>query len=442
MDLQTHKEMKGQNPPAVILSLLLISAALWGFTEQIEVTGLFSKDCVLPCPFPRGSGEVIHWSKENKKVHTYYQQKDHLEEQDPHYRGRTHLFHEKISGGNASLKLSNLSMTDEGSYTCYVGTAQYRTEVKVLLHVLAPSSYALEYQKANTERRLKCFAFLTYPAPNISWEQGNVSIQETDREETRNGDLYSIRSDKDIVNTTDTYWCHIDFHHGVWTAEWRMMQDHLQEVEGGHTIIPCEHGSDTASPDGFSVVWTLHRNAVTSVLASFNGTAHSHQPRVQIDKTDFSLRLDHLTADDSGEYLCNISTPHGTKLIVSTLHVENSGNTWRIGPVLAAVVIVVILTTVALCCLKKKWKRGVCVNKKGWHSPWGPGARVDPNTKQTRRALLDNRHPASQPTTNIKAEQKEGEKSHEHLNIWEENCSLHTETGDEKKKEFLHLELH
>uniref|UniRef100_A0A8C3XXA6 Ig-like domain-containing protein n=1 Tax=Catharus ustulatus TaxID=91951 RepID=A0A8C3XXA6_CATUS len=286
----------------------------WGFTEQAEVTGLFSKDCILPCPFQPGNDEVIQWSKENKKVHSYYYQKDQLEEQDPHYRGRTHLFHENIPSGNASLKLSNLSLTDEGSYSCYVGTTQHHTEMEVLLHVLAPS-YALEYQKTNTERRLKCFAFLTYPAPNISWEQGNVSIQETDREETRNGDLYSVRSDKDIVSTTDTYWCHIDFHHGVWTAEWRMMQGRNEissciAAEFHSWLQNCQYQLDFF---------------MTSVLASFNGTAHSHQPRVQIDKTDFSLRLDHLTADDSGEYLCNISTPHGTKLIVSTLHV---GELW------------------------------------------------------------------------------------------------------------------
>uniref|UniRef100_A0A8C3TNJ4 Ig-like domain-containing protein n=1 Tax=Catharus ustulatus TaxID=91951 RepID=A0A8C3TNJ4_CATUS len=259
------------------------------------------------CPFQPGRDLVIQWSKENKKVHSYYYQKDQLEEQDPHYRGRTHLFYENIRNGNASLKLSNLSMTDEGSYSCYVGTTQHHTEVEVLLHVQGPSSYALEYQKTNTERRLKCFAFLTYPAPNISWVQGNVSIQETHREETRNGDLYSVRSDKDIINTTDTYCCHIHFHHGMWTAEWRMMQ-------GRNEISSCI----AAEFHSWLQSQTEH---MTSVLASFNGTAHSHQPRVQIDKTDFSLRLDHLTADDSGEYLCNISKPHGTKLIVSTLHV-------------------------------------------------------------------------------------------------------------------------
>ncbi|NXD91857.1 HHLA2 protein, partial [Chaetorhynchus papuensis] len=285
--------------------------------EQEEVIGLFSKDCILPCRFPPGHDEVIHWSKENKKVHSYYQQKDQLEGQDPHYRLRTHLFHENIHSGNASLKLSNLIMSDEGSYTCYVGTAQDGTEVEVLLHVRAPSSYALEYQKTNTERRLKCYAFHTYPAPNISWVQGNISIQETDRDETRNGVLYSLRSDQDIINVADTYYLF-----SKQTAESSLsVSDHLFSVEGGSTVIPCEHGNGIASTDGFSVVWTLHRNAVTSVLASFNGTSHSHQPRVRLHKSDFSLMLDDLTADDSGEYLCNISTPLYTKLTVRTLHV-------------------------------------------------------------------------------------------------------------------------
>ncbi|NXD29366.1 HHLA2 protein, partial [Spelaeornis formosus] len=285
--------------------------------EQVEVTGLFSKDCILPCPFPPGHDEIIHWSKENKRVHSYYQQKDQLGEQDPQYSVRTHLFHENIPYGNASLKLSNLTMSDEGRYTCYVGTAQDRTEVEVLLHVRAPSSYALEYQKTNTERRLKCYAFLTYPAPNISWIQGDISIQETDQEETRNGVLYSLRSDKDIINMTDTYYLF-----SKKSVESSLsVSDELFNVEGNSTVIPCEHGDDTASTDSVYVVWTLHRNALTSTLASFNGTSYSHQPRVQVNENDFSLSLDHLTADDSGEYLCNISTPLHTKLIVRTLHV-------------------------------------------------------------------------------------------------------------------------
>ncbi|NXU31204.1 HHLA2 protein, partial [Thalassarche chlororhynchos] len=287
--------------------------------EQEKVTGLFSKDCILPCPFPPGDDEVIYWKKGDKNVHSYYYQSDQLERQDPDYRNRTQLFHENIPSGNASLKLSNLTVTDEGSYNCYVGTQQTKTEVKVTLHVRVSSYYALEYQKTDTERMLKCYAFLAYPAPHVSWVQGNTSIQETDRQETRDGVLYSLRSDQNIINTADPYYCHIHLPHEEVLQ--LSVSDQLSNVEGSSTAIPCEYSNDTASTEGFSVVWTLNRNAVISVLASFNGTSHSYQPRVQINQNDFSLMLRDLTANDSGEYLCNISTPDYTKLTVRTLQV-------------------------------------------------------------------------------------------------------------------------
>ncbi|NXX63287.1 HHLA2 protein, partial [Scopus umbretta] len=286
--------------------------------EQETVTGLFSKDCILPCPFPPGDDEVIYWTKGDKNVHSYYYQRDQLGRQDPDYRHRTQLFHKNIPSGNASLKLSNLTVTDAGFYNCYVGTQQTKTEVEVTLRVRVSSYYALEYQKTNTGRMLKCYAFLTYPAPRISWVQGNTSIQETDWQETRDGVLYSLRSDQKIINTADPYYCHI--HLPTEKVLQLSVSDQLSNVEGNSMAIPCEY-SNTTNTEGFSVVWTLNRNAVISVLASFNGTSHSYHPRVQINQSDFSLMLYDLTANDSGEYLCNISTTHYTKLTVRVLQV-------------------------------------------------------------------------------------------------------------------------
>lgn len=340
--------MKGQK----IQSLLIYLFQIWGFAEQETVTGLFSKDCILPCLFPPGDDEVIYWKKGDKYVHSYYYQTDQLEGQDPDYRHRTHLFHENIPSGNASLKLSNLTLTDEGPYNCYVGTQQTRTEVEVMLHIRVSSSYALEYQKTNKERMLKCYAFLTYSAPRISWVRGNTSIQETGQKETRHGVLYSLRSDQNIINTGEPYYCHIQLPDEEWTAEWKM-QDQLSHVKGSSTAIPCGYSNETAISEGFSVVWTLHRNAAISVLAFFNGTSHSYEPRVQINQSDFSLILNDLTANDSGEYLCNVSTPHYTKLTVRTLEVENSGNAWKI----VTGVTVALVAGVCLCLLCKKCKR-------------------------------------------------------------------------------------
>ncbi|KAM6290423.1 HERV-H LTR-associating protein 2 [Porphyrio hochstetteri] len=312
--------MRGQEIPSLLIYLFYISAAVQGVTEQETVTGLFSKDCILPCAFPQGNDEVIHWTKGDKSVHSYYHQKDQLTEQDLNYRHRTYLFYQNIPHGNASLKLSNLTVTDEGLYKCYVGTERTRTEVEVKLHVRVLSYYALEYQKIDTGSTLRCCAFLTYTAPYIFWKQGDKSTQETGRQNTTDGVLYSVRSDKNITNTTDPYYCHVLLPHEEWVAEWRM-QDQLSHVEGSSAVIPCEVSSSTANTQGFSVVWTLTRKTVTSVLAAFNGTSHSYQPRVQMNQSDFSLILVDLTADDSGEYMCNISSPLYTKLTVRTLQV-------------------------------------------------------------------------------------------------------------------------
>ena len=74
-------------------------------------------------------------------VHSYYGDQDQLADQDPLYKGRTSLFYDQISGGNASLHLTRVTLQDQGRYLCYTSTAEYNQETFVTLTVTGELSH-------------------------------------------------------------------------------------------------------------------------------------------------------------------------------------------------------------------------------------------------------------------------------------------------------------
>ena len=94
--------------------------------------------CVLPCRFQPNSDTLIDWvkiSREKFQVHFYFKDQDRLVHQDPLYKGRTSLFHDQISGGDASLRLVRVNLQDQGRYLCYASTSQNNRMSVVLLTV-------------------------------------------------------------------------------------------------------------------------------------------------------------------------------------------------------------------------------------------------------------------------------------------------------------------
>ena len=110
---------------------------------------MFGGSCVLPCRFQPNSDTILHWNKifktDRKKleVHSYYDDQDQLGYQDPLYKGRTSLFHDQISGGNASLGLARVNLQDQGRYQCYASTTHYNQETFVTLTVTGELKFYL-----------------------------------------------------------------------------------------------------------------------------------------------------------------------------------------------------------------------------------------------------------------------------------------------------------
>ncbi|XP_069613863.1 HERV-H LTR-associating protein 2 [Ranitomeya imitator] len=101
------------------------------------ILGEENKDVILPCSFKPEEGVVIHWTtRDSKKVHSYFRTTDQLENQDKSYAGRTSLFLNEISKGNASLQIRNLKKSDENTYNCYVSTKAGPMEQEISLQVI------------------------------------------------------------------------------------------------------------------------------------------------------------------------------------------------------------------------------------------------------------------------------------------------------------------
>uniref|UniRef100_A0A8C8DJ76 Immunoglobulin V-set domain-containing protein n=1 Tax=Oryzias sinensis TaxID=183150 RepID=A0A8C8DJ76_9TELE len=74
--------------------------------------------------FSPGEEILIHWhlTRGNVVVHSFYENGDQLAQQSQQFKGRTSMFKDQISEGNASLQLTEVRVQDKGRYECYTST--------------------------------------------------------------------------------------------------------------------------------------------------------------------------------------------------------------------------------------------------------------------------------------------------------------------------------
>uniref|UniRef100_A0A7N6BKH5 Ig-like domain-containing protein n=1 Tax=Anabas testudineus TaxID=64144 RepID=A0A7N6BKH5_ANATE len=143
------------------------------------VRAVVGDDVILPChlepPFDVTTLRVDWTFNGDLTVH-----RDDPDSQHKKFKHRTSLFHDELHKGNISLKLTNVSETDAGNYTCYVPRLKSRGSAILIVG---------EYRQTNTNLKIKfkCFIFRTflcntvYNADNVDNTDNTNNTDNTDK---------------------------------------------------------------------------------------------------------------------------------------------------------------------------------------------------------------------------------------------------------------------
>ncbi|NXE90035.1 VTCN1 inhibitor, partial [Menura novaehollandiae] len=167
----------------VIIILAAVIALIIGFgvsgKHSISVTALTSpgnigQRSILGCTFEpdiRMESIEIQWAKEGVAglVHEFKGGKDQLQEQDPSFQGRTAMFADQVIGGNASLELRDVQLSDAGTYQCSVTTARGSGAAVLQYRTGAFSIPVVQVETSSCGDTLQCEAPRWFPRPAVRW---------------------------------------------------------------------------------------------------------------------------------------------------------------------------------------------------------------------------------------------------------------------------------
>ncbi|XP_053716373.1 V-set domain-containing T-cell activation inhibitor 1-like isoform X2 [Synchiropus splendidus] len=304
--------MTGVKSLVTLVTLVsLLGVAVNGQLPDITVSSTYKSNQILPCSFPSGDDLLVHWYKERKDlaVHSYYHGQDQLDHQMDQFRGRTSLFHEQLSRGNASLLLKEVQVSDRGRYTCYTSKSRGRQESSVNLEVEAPVTKVSIVQEGDN---ITCSSEGIYPEPQVTWSRNKTADTRIEKTEQL---LYNIRSSVRVDDEGD-YTCHVRSNRSSRSAT-------LTTARITNTL---EFEITLDSP--------ALKSPLTSVTWRFNGSiivqrevyvivTEGWRDHANILHPSGSLTLQNLSPDLSGIYTCEVTNEEETHVKIT--HVKIAG---------------------------------------------------------------------------------------------------------------------
>ncbi|XP_067380500.1 butyrophilin subfamily 2 member A2-like isoform X1 [Channa argus] len=168
--------------------------------SQIKVAVL-GETVVLPCHLETpvdATDLVVEWARPDLSPGFVYVWKNNEENptfKQTSYTGRTSLFVEKLKHGEVSLKLSKVTLSDEGLYRCRLPTVGQESFVRLI--VGSVSDPVIDVAPKNSEELLlQCKSEGWYPEPEVLWLDGEGNVLSAGPTETVRGpdDLYTVSS--------------------------------------------------------------------------------------------------------------------------------------------------------------------------------------------------------------------------------------------------------
>ncbi|XP_051467743.1 V-set domain-containing T-cell activation inhibitor 1, partial [Apus apus] len=176
-----HNLANSTTTVTIVLAAVIVLIIGFGVSgkRSIGVTtlpsaGNIGRRGVLGCTFEPDvwvGSVAIRWAKLGTAglVHEFKGGKDELQEQDESFRGRTAVFADQVTGGNASLELRDVQLSDAGTYQCSVTTARGSGAAQLRYRTGAFSTPEVHVENSSSRETLQCEAPRWFPRPTVRW---------------------------------------------------------------------------------------------------------------------------------------------------------------------------------------------------------------------------------------------------------------------------------
>lgn len=364
--------------PSLFALLLCVGLSSQNKTQELHVTCVVSRPCVLPCSFPPSSPlKELLWARLDRVFLRLTSPPDHLPplappSQDDPLSGRAAVSAPAVARGNGSLVISDSAPRDRGRYSCRVRTEGGEHGNIVIVKVEAPlRSVSVSLSRLSGYEEVECSVRNVFPPPHLTWSTEPQTFQDlrpVTRKTLDQSGLYSVHSRLRVLGQPDLiYICKATSPYGgAWTASYRHRD--LRGDEGKDLTLPCFAPSFLNSE---TLSWTFSntedpkhiltysvQSGVTPASLS-DATLKEWAGHVELDvyRVQFgvgSLRLvDPEQEKHSGSYSCVFSSD--TSQHTERLEVTISGAGKRSAPeqasywwVVGLVVAVLVLALVAM----------------------------------------------------------------------------------------------